>query len=235
MAKRLCSDHLGALQPQANEEGRNWGSQEGWLLTRTTYTPKPGHQTCSTAGRQWSGEAFACWCQCCSSLSRGHTPCPLWHAGLPTVAGPFQLTFCPALPLGPPSIFGCHPKDAYDPTRNVHPTRGTLLPLLSWSCSLCNDSPSLARLVDLHQSKGGGQQNWGSATHTEKGMLDLGSSRPQPFCTWFLPWGLSLIWITYQGKEGVQSIDASVHRPVCGVRQGKADKQDSGGSTTCEL
>lgn len=44
--------------PQANEEresGTSWGSQEGWLVTKTTCTPNPGHQACGTGGRHWSG------------------------------------------------------------------------------------------------------------------------------------------------------------------------------------
>lgn len=62
---------------------------------------------------------------------------------------------------GSSSIFGCCPGDTYDPTGNVPSAQGTLLPLLSWTCSLCDDSPSLARLVDLCQSKRGRPEELG--------------------------------------------------------------------------
>jgi len=62
---------------------------------------------------------------------------------------------------GPSSIFECRPGDAYDPTGNVPSAQGTLLPLLSWTCSLCDDSASLARLVDLRQSKRGRPEELG--------------------------------------------------------------------------
>lgn len=78
----------------------------------------------------------------------------------------------------------------------------------SWAPSLCNDSPSLARLVDLRQSK--------RVRPAELGLQC--SDRPQPFHTLFLPWGLSLILNYIQGPgEGAQH-RVSVHKPVCGVR-----------------
>jgi len=112
------------------------------------------------------------------TMSCGHTPRPLWLAGLPTVTGPFQLTFCPALPLG-------HPV-------SLNAAQETPMILLGMfllpKAHYCPCSPGLVPFAMTPQAwlglwtsvkaRGGGQKNWGSTTYTEKGVLDLGSSRP---------------------------------------------------------
>ena len=81
-------------RPQAKEgeAGRSGGSHEGWLVTGTTCTPNPAHQACGTGEKQWNGvERGLCWCHAAAQMSRGHTPCPLWLAGLPKMTGPLKL------------------------------------------------------------------------------------------------------------------------------------------------
>lgn len=107
--------------------------------------------------------------------------------------------------------------DACDPTC-AHPTTGTRLPRspgLSPSAVTPQAWPGLWISI---KTRGRGQLNWGSGAQPAKGVLCLGSSRPQPFHTLFLPWGLPLILNYIQGPgEGAQH-RVSVHKPVCGVR-----------------
>ena len=41
-----------------------------------------------SSGMGWRG---LCWCHAAAQMSCGHTPCPLWLAGLPKMTGPFKL------------------------------------------------------------------------------------------------------------------------------------------------
>lgn len=66
-------------------------------------SPNPGHQAYSAGERQWIGvEKGLCWCSSQLAKSHGHTPCPLWLDGLPTMTRPFQ--FWPSVQFDPWSI-----------------------------------------------------------------------------------------------------------------------------------
>lgn len=165
-------------------------------MTGTTCAPNPGHQARGPGGEavEWRGVRMLL-PVLKLTLSCGHIPRPL--ACWPSYSDG-------ALPADLLSSFTSGPSSGrcLRSYQEIPPARGTLLPLLSWTCSLCNDSPSLARLVDLRQSKKGRPAELGlHYTHTEKGVMDLGSSRPQPFCPLFLPWGLSLIWNYILGQS----------------------------------
>ena len=88
----------------------------------------------------------------------------------------------------------------------------------SWAQSLCSDSPSLARLVDLRQSKRARPAELGLQCSARKRDAVPGFFQTPAFPHLVLPWGLPLILNYIQGPgEGAQH-RVSVHKPVCGVR-----------------
>lgn len=131
------------------------GRRQEWrrLVTWTTYTPNSDHQAGGTGEAVEWGEGFACGCQHCSSLLCWHTPCPLWLAGLPIMIRPFQPWPSVQLDHWATQYLWMMPSRylwAYQVCSSYQ--KHTAAPALL-AQSLCNDSPSLARLVDLHQSK----------------------------------------------------------------------------------
>lgn len=151
--------------------------------------------------RQWKGgggeeERFACGASTAAHRHVG-TPCPLWLTGLSTVTGPPGSDLLSSLTTGPPVPLD----DAHDTSWKTWVSLpGVLLQLkaLSW-LSLCRDSPSLARLVGLHQSKSTRLQH--SLYERDAGLGSSGDSLSASV----MPQGLSLILSYILGlREGAE-------------------------------
>lgn len=136
------------------------------------------------------------------------------------------LTFCPALRMGHLVSL-----DAFQQVPMIL-LRMFVLP----EAHYCPCSPGLVPFAMTPQAWPGlwiSVKAEGEASRTgalpctlKRGCWTWDTSRPQPFCTLFLPWGLSLIWNYILGqREGAE------HRcfgsQACGWSQtgGKADKQ----------
>lgn len=160
-------------------------------------------------------------------MSCGHTPCPLWLAGLPNNDRALPaLTFCPALPMGyPVSLDASQEMPMIPPRMFILPEAHYYYPCSPGLVPFAMTPQAWPGLWISVKARGGGQQNWGSTMHTEKRVLDLGLSRPQPFCTLFLPWGLSLMWNYILGqRKGAEHRCFSPQACMCSQTGGKADK-----------
>lgn len=164
-------------------------------MTGTTCAPHPGHHAAVLGEAvQWGDRRV------CTQRPAPHSvvlaqPCPRCLAGFPTT-GPCRSDLS-SLTTGPSRPFG---GDSGSPTPVslsgvLALTEAPAAPALL-AQSLCNDSPSLARLVDLHQSNRMRTAELGLRSSYGKRGAGPGLFQPQPFRALLMPRGLSLI-LTY--------------------------------------